>query len=73
MTPAVRVQEPFVCGERKIYPVVAETSVAMPHGMTGGITPVALIIEENGIYSCTVLGAEPLERLLDLLIETQFP
>ncbi|MFA4878056.1 MAG: hypothetical protein WC586_11650 [Methanoregula sp.] len=68
MTATLRLQEPFVLGDRKIYPVVAEVCVSMEHGMTVMVNPVAVIIEENGFFSGAVLDNTPLETILEQLI-----
>ena len=72
MSSGVRLQEPFVDGDRKIYPVVAEASVSVGNGMIGSLVPLALIIEEDGTYSYMLLAADSLvavlEKLADLYI-----
>ncbi|WP_321506944.1 hypothetical protein [uncultured Methanoregula sp.] len=68
MTGTLRLQEPVIIGDRKIWPVVAEVCIIMEHGMTAMVNPVALIMEENGHFTGAVLGDTPLETILDRLI-----
>jgi hypothetical protein len=44
----IRMQEPIVCGERIIIPVVRESGVTCSGGAFGGICPVALLVGECG-------------------------
>ncbi|MFA4860045.1 hypothetical protein [Methanoregula sp.] len=68
MTAALRLQEPFVLGDRKIYPVVSEICFCMERGMTALVSPVAILIEENGQVTGAVLGDASLEDIIGRLI-----
>lgn len=68
MNASVRLQEPFVMGSRKIYPVVAEESMSMERGMMGSLVPLALIIEEDGNFSFALLAGESLLEILEKLV-----
>nr|WP_321351768.1 hypothetical protein [uncultured Methanoregula sp.] len=68
MKAAIRLQDPFIDGDRKIYPVVTETGVTMGLGMTATVTPVALIIEEGGDFTGATLEETSLEDILRRLI-----
>ena len=68
MTATLRLQEPLILGDRKIYPVVSEICLSLEHGTTALLNPVALIIEENGHITCAVLGDLSPEDILGRLI-----
>ena len=68
MTAALRLQEPFVLGDRKIYPVVSLVSLSLEHGTTALLNPVALIIEDHGHITCAVLGDASPEEIVGHLI-----
>ena len=68
MTTALHLQEPVILGDRKIYPVVSEFCLSLEHGTTALLTPVALIIEENGQITCAILGDLSLDDILGRLI-----
>lgn len=70
MSATVRVQEPLVTGNRKIYPVVAEMSLTMGQGMMGSLIPLALIIEEDGTFSYILLEGESFPALLEKVAGT---
>jgi hypothetical protein len=73
MTGALRLQEPFISGSRKIYPVVAEVSWSAARGMTAMISPVAVIIEEDGRFSGAVFEEGSLEHIIGRLIKGETP
>jgi hypothetical protein len=43
-------QEPIVCGERIIVPVVRESGFTRAGGVFAGVSPVALLIRESGSW-----------------------
>ena len=67
MTAAVRLREPFIDGNRRIYPVVAETDLTISHGMVGSLIPLALIIEEEGKLSCALIEGDCIISILEKL------
>jgi len=67
MTAGVRLQAPFIDGSRKIYPVVAETSMQGDYGIVGSLLPLALIIEENGDLSCALIEGDCIISILEKL------
>jgi hypothetical protein len=44
----LRIQEPIVCGERVIVPVVREAGFTMTGGIFAAVSPVALLVRECG-------------------------
>ena len=68
MSANVRLQEPYRVGNRKIYPVVVEETTIMGIGMVGSLAPLALIIEEDGEFSYTLLAGESLPAVLEKLV-----
>ena len=68
MNANVRLQEPFVMGNRKIYPVVFEETMILESGMVGSLAPLALIIEEDGRFSCALLAGESFLEILEKLV-----
>lgn len=67
MSERVRIAQPLVVGSRRIYPVVAEAVTGYGCGMAGTVLPLALIIEEDGRYTCALLGTDTLVSLLEKL------
>lgn len=67
MSDGVRFAAPLVVGSRTIYPVVAEAIAGYGSGMAGTVIPLALIIEEDGRYTCALLGTDTLVSLLEKL------
>lgn len=68
MTATVRLQEPFVLGSRRVYPVVAEMTQIFGGGMVASVLPLALIIEEDGVFSYTLLEADSFIAVLEKLV-----
>lgn len=68
MNANVRLQEPFVMGNRKIYPVVFEETMILESGMVGSLAPLALIIEEDGRFSFALLAGESFLEILEKLV-----
>jgi hypothetical protein len=67
MTTAVRLQEPLVLGERRVYPVVAEAWTGFDQGGIASLVPLALIIEEGGEYTVALLGIDSVAALAERL------
>lgn len=63
----LRLREPFIWGSCRIYPVVSETCMVTPGGMMGSVNPVALLIEDEGKLSCTVLEGDSITAVLEKL------
>lgn len=67
MTATIGLQEPLVIGNRRIYPVVAATQAGLGEGFIASTRPLALIIEEAGVYSVTLLEGDSVTALLENL------
>jgi hypothetical protein len=68
MNTELRLQEPQVYGDRTIIPVVSEISACHAYGMTGSITPVALLIGQDGEWGIALLEGDSVIALLERLI-----
>jgi hypothetical protein len=68
VTATIRLQEPFIDGDRRIYPVVSCVSETFSHGTVGSLLPLALIIEEGTEVSCVLLGGDSLGAILEKLV-----
>ena len=51
MNTGVRIQQPVKCGHRTVFPIVRDSSFCHEGGAILSITPVALLIEEEGRWS----------------------
>ena len=68
MSEAFHLQEPLVCGNRTIIPVVSGTLVCHEHGVAGSLLPVALLIGENGSWSIALLEGDSVVALLEKIV-----
>jgi hypothetical protein len=68
MNAEFRLQQPQVCGNRTIIPVVSNISVCHGQGMFASIRPVALLIGEDGEWGIALLEGDSLIALLEKLV-----
>jgi hypothetical protein len=68
MTATIRLQDPFIDGNRRIYPVVTDVEATFGPGAVGYLAPLALIIEEDGRVSCVLIGGDSIVAILEKLV-----
>jgi|GEM_PF-4696240 hypothetical protein len=67
MNPTIRLQHPYTSGNRRIYPVVAEVVEISGNSIVASVVPLALLLEEEGVFSCILLGGDSLATCLEKL------
>jgi hypothetical protein len=63
-----RLQEPLVCGNRTIIPVVSEVFAFYGHGMFASVRPVALLIGEDGGWGIALLEGDSIAALIEKIV-----
>jgi hypothetical protein len=60
---------PVRCGGRSLYALIRISDSVTPYGGYGSAIPVALIIEEEGAWYYTIIGAKPGKDQIEVLME----
>jgi len=68
MNTEMRMQQPLICGNRRIIPVVRAQSFCYEHGMIASVQPVALMVEEGGKWGITLLEGDSVADFLENLV-----